>query len=169
MVTFNLSYTAPINPPDVETKLTISQVWACINSKVRHAEKFVPAIVNTEILSESATDGAGLVLERRVTFAPGGHPAGAKDAVETCKFYEPCRVDFVSADGSIITNVVSVGPSGKSDDLHYTYVFEWRHPGIEANSSEAESQKEADWKTARLAVESTIETMRRLVRESAIL
>ena len=146
MVTFNLAYTAPINPPGAEPVLSQAQIWECISRKVIHAEQFVPAITKTEVLSESTSEGGGIVLQRRITFAPGGHPAGAESAVETCKFFEPCRVDFIAADGSVIINAVSLGSSGKPEDLNYTYIFEWRHPNIEAHSREAETQKEADWK-----------------------
>ncbi|KAL8996035.1 MAG: hypothetical protein Q9169_004347 [Polycauliona sp. 2 TL-2023] len=141
MVVFNMSYTAPINRPGLPT-LTSTQIWTCVDRKVHHAEQFVPAIVHTEVLSESATE-----LKRRVTFAPNGHPAGAKDAVETCKIYEPCRVDFIAADGSTITNAVSIG---SGSDLYYTYIFEWRHPEIKEGSDEAGRQKEADWKVCIL-------------------
>jgi hypothetical protein len=146
MVTFNLSYTAPINAPGIEPVLTHSQIWKCIDLKVRHAEQFVPAIANTEVLSESTAEGGGVVLNRRITFAPGAHPAGTKEAIERCKFYEPCRVDFVAADGSIITNAISLSSTGKPEDLYFTYIFEWRHPSMEAHSSGAIAQEEADWK-----------------------
>ena len=145
MVVFNMSYTAPINRPGLPV-LTSSQIWTCIDRKVRHAEQFVPAIVNTEVLSESPTE-----LKRRVTFAPNGHPAGAKDALETCKLHEPCRVDFVALDGSIITNAVSVGPGNDDSDLYYSYIFEWRHPELDDGSAKAIAQKEADWKVRKAA------------------
>ncbi|KAL8653734.1 MAG: hypothetical protein Q9210_001921 [Variospora velana] len=162
MVVFNMAYTAPINRSGLPV-LTPTQIWTCMERKVRHAEQFVPAIVNTEVLSESRTE-----LERRVTFAPDGHPAGAKDAVETCKMHEPCRVDFVAADGSTITNAVSVGPDGDGWNSYYTYIFEWRHPEINEGSVEAVDQKKADWKTTRLAVEATIDTMHKLVGEGLV-
>ncbi|KAK0665926.1 hypothetical protein QBC41DRAFT_257156 [Cercophora samala] len=169
MVTFNLSYTAPINPPNASPILTQSQIWACIKLKVRHAEQFVPAITNTEILSESTKGETTVSLIRRVTFAPGGHPAGAESAVETCRFFEPCRVDFVGADGSAIINAVSRGPpGGEAHELYYTYIFEWRHPDLEAGSEAAGRQEEADWVTTQLAVNATIATMRRMVREGVV-
>ncbi|KAI4235393.1 MAG: hypothetical protein LQ349_003192 [Xanthoria aureola] len=62
--------------------------------------------------------------------------------------YEPCRVDFVAADGSTITNAISVGPGGDDWNSYYTYIFEWRHPDIDEGSAEAALQKDADWKTA---------------------
>ncbi|KAI0123265.1 hypothetical protein BJ170DRAFT_713397 [Xylariales sp. AK1849] len=163
MVVFNLSYTAPINEPGVEPVLSQEQVWSCIHRKVRHAEEFVSAIRSTEIFSKSVSELGNLVLERRLTFDPSTHPAGAEYATETCKFYEPCRVDFVSTTGSVITNIVSAGPTRKPEDLLYTYVFQWLHPEIETGSPEAERQEEADWKMTKIAVISTIETMRRLI------
>ncbi|CAP65899.1 uncharacterized protein PODANS_5_11020 [Podospora anserina S mat+] len=150
MATFNLSYTAPINPPGASPVLTQSQIWECIKRKVRHAEHFVPAITKTEILSESKEGETVVSLKRRITFAPGGHPAGAENAVETCHFFEPCRVDFVGADGSAIINAVSRGPGVEAQDLNYTYIFEWRHPELEAGSEEAAKQREADWAVSAL-------------------
>ncbi|CAO1601219.1 hypothetical protein XANCAGTX0491_004886 [Xanthoria calcicola] len=81
--------------------------------------------------------------------------------------YEPCRVDFVAADGSTITNAISVGPGGDDWNSYYTYIFEWRHPDIDEGSAEAALQKDADWKTTKLAVEATIDTMHKLVAEGA--
>ncbi|KAG2419499.1 hypothetical protein HFD88_004295 [Aspergillus terreus] len=160
MVVFNLSYTAPINRPG-SPALTQDQIWKCVDLKVRHAEKFVPAIVRTELLSESAGE-----LTRRITFAPGGHPSGKTDAVETCRLFAPTRVDFIAADGSTIINAVSVGVDG---NYYYTYIFEWRHPEIaEGSMKEAEAQRSADWETTKLAVEATIETMHRLVKEGVV-
>ncbi|EER29456.1 hypothetical protein D8B26_003999 [Coccidioides posadasii str. Silveira] len=187
MVVFNMSYTAPINQKG-RRSLTASQIWECIERKVRNAEQFVSAIINTEILSESATE-----VTRRVTFAPHGHPAGAAEAVETCRMYKPCRVDFVAADGSTITNAVSVGPGG-DEEFYYTYIFEWHHPEIAEGTPEASAQRIADWKvcrrrltehfasshpklishiygssqTTKLAVEATIDTMHRLVAEGEV-
>ncbi|KAK2879440.1 hypothetical protein FQN49_000875 [Arthroderma sp. PD_2] len=163
MVVFNMSFTAPINQQGRPT-LTASQAWNCVAFKVRHAEKFVPAIVKTEILSQSSTE-----VKRRVKFAPGGHPAGNQYAEETCRLYEPCRVDFVSADGSVITNAISAGSGRDGEDLYYTYIFEWRHPEIMEDTAEADAQREADWKTTRLAVSATIDAMHRLVAEGSIL
>ncbi|KAF2964216.1 hypothetical protein GQX73_g9358 [Xylaria multiplex] len=169
MVTFNLSYTVPINIPGTQPLLTQSQVWECMKRKVRNASDFVAGITKTEILSETITPDGGLVIERRVTFAPRFHPAGAEDAVETCKLYEPCRIDFVAADGSTITSVVSSGPTAKPEDLHYTYVFEWRHKHIEDyNSDEAVTQRGVDWDITQATVNITVDTMRRLVREGVV-
>ncbi|KAI0539687.1 hypothetical protein GGR58DRAFT_499922 [Xylaria digitata] len=169
MVTFNLSYTVPVNISGTGPLLTQKQVWEYMKRKVRNASDFVAGITKTEILSEAITPDGAVVIERKVTFAPGFHPAGAKDAVETCKLYEPCRIDFVAVDGSTITSIVSSGPTAKPEDLHYTYVFEWRHKYIEDyNSEEAVTQRGIDWKITQATVNGTVDTMRRLVREGIV-
>lgn len=54
-----MSYTEPINPSSVEHKLNRAQAWAYMELKVRYASRFVDAIVETEVLSESISyDGA---------------------------------------------------------------------------------------------------------------
>ncbi|KAI1367016.1 hypothetical protein F5Y08DRAFT_337087 [Xylaria arbuscula] len=146
MVTFNLSYTIPVNGPGLEPKLSQTQVWNCMKHKVRNASDFIAGITKTEILSEANTPDGATVIVRKVNFAPGFHPSGAMDAVESCKLYEPCRIDFVAADGSTITSVVSLGPTAKPEDLHFTYIFEWRHENIEdVSSGKAVTQREIDW------------------------
>lgn len=53
--------------------------------------------------------------------------------------------------------------SGGADGLYMTYVFEWRHPGVEGE--ELEKLKVKEQGMSRMAIEGTIEAMRGLVRE----
>jgi hypothetical protein len=144
MVSLNLAYTAPINRPGQLPVLTQSQVWAGLQRKVRHAEEFVPLIVACEVVSETtpavnAVDSDQVpAITRLVTFRSGSGPkADGTSVEEVCKLYAPCRVDFHQEDGSKIANYVSQGPSGEADDLFMTYVFEWRHPDVQAGSDKA--------------------------------
>jgi hypothetical protein len=186
MVVFNLAYTAPINRPD-QSVLTWKQVWAGLQRKVRHAQEFVPLIIKCDVVSEEVAKGAEdvTVVTRNVVFKDGNGPkADGEPVQEICKEYPPCRIDFHQENGTKIANYVSQGPSGQADDLFMTYVFEWRHPGVEAESEQA-SKMEAqhkkvsfcsswakydadDVQTAKMAVESSIETIRRLVSEGKI-
>ncbi|KAI1807075.1 DUF1857-domain-containing protein [Daldinia bambusicola] len=165
MVTFNLSYTAPINPSDASPTLTISQVWAGLQRKVRRAQDFVPIIEECNVLSEEPSQETGnLTIIREVRFAAGKEPNSASKGglvKETCIHYPPCRVDFGQPDGSNISNIVSEGPDG---ELFMTYAFEWRYPGVEKGSEEAKKLEERSWKTAKLAVHGSIDTIRRLVK-----
>jgi len=63
----------------------------------------------------------------------------------------------------VISNIVSDGPGGTEQDLQMTYVFEWKHPDIEAGSPEEKEWREKRKQMAKLAVNSTIESLRKLV------
>ena len=57
----------------------------------------------------------------------------------------------------IVTNIISDGPKGTAEDLHMTYVFEWRHPEIEADSAEAKELHTKHAGRAKMAVDKSIE------------
>lgn len=169
MVTFNLAYTAPINPADAPSTLTLSQVWAGLQRKVRRAQDFVPIIDLCNVLSEENVQGTGnLKITREVRFKAGSEPgagSGGKLVKEVCVHFAPCRVDFEQPDGSTISNIVSTGPDG---ELLMTYAFEWRYPDVSEGSEEAKTLEEKSWKTAKMAVHGTIDTVRRLVKDGEI-
>jgi len=166
-VTINLAYTAPINPAGASPVLTQAQVWAGLQRKVRRAFEFVPIIKTCNILSEeNAPTTKQHTIVREVQFAPGQGPkAGGQPVKETCLHFPPCRVDFQQEDGSTISNVVSKGQDG---ELWMTYVFEWRHAEVQEGSAEAKELEEKHWKTAKIAVEGSIDTIRRLVKEGEL-
>lgn len=136
MVTIHLATTVAVNAPGVSPVLSQAQVFAGFQRKIRQPEEFVLAIAKSEVLSD--VDG---VVKRRVTFkapsAPGtgGHPA---EVLETCTELAPSRVDYVLDNGSTVLNIVSVGTSGKPEDLYVTYVFSWKHDDLEAGSAAAQ-------------------------------
>lgn len=164
MPVLNLGYTAPVNRPGQTPVLTLDQVWAGLQRKVRHAHEFVPVIVGCEVLEETKKkimpqhqaqrhqpqpgdqhqEAQHDVVEevlRRVTFAPGAR-SGLKggggshgDTVrERCELRAPCRVDFRQEDGTTISNFVT---RGSGDELFLTYVFEWRvDAGIDYDGDE---------------------------------
>ncbi|KAI1378561.1 DUF1857-domain-containing protein [Hypoxylon crocopeplum] len=166
MVTLNLAYTAPINPSGATPTLTPAQVWAGLQRKVRRAQDFVPIIEACTVVSEETVANTGnLKVVREVRFAAGSEPAGGALVREACIHLAPCRVDFEQPDGSSISNIVSRGPDGA---LLMTYAFEWRYPGVEEGSAEAQALEERSWKTAKMAVHGSIDTIRRLVRDSEI-
>ncbi|KAK4113158.1 DUF1857-domain-containing protein [Canariomyces notabilis] len=164
MVLINLGYTAPINRPGESPVLTIDQVWAGLQRKVRYAQEFVPLIVGCEVLSEEKDPAAEEVdvITRRVTFAEKAGPMSGRIVTEVCKLYAPCRVDFVQEDGSKITNCVTRGESGEPGDLYLTYIFEWRHPNVAEGSEEAQWLEGEHRKTAGTAVEGSIATIREM-------
>ncbi|KAK0702827.1 hypothetical protein B0H67DRAFT_637878 [Lasiosphaeris hirsuta] len=185
MVVFNLGYTAPINPSGASPILTPSQIWAGLQRKVRHAEEFVPLFSTCEVLSEEppATEEEPYTIIRLVTVRPGAGPPGGSPASRAgsggppgggpptgqirnvCKLYAPSRVDFLREDGTKFSNYVTQGPSGEETDMSMTYVFEWRHPGVQAGSEIAKRMEAGHKKTAREAVEQTIKRIRELVVE----
>ncbi|KAK8044355.1 hypothetical protein PG993_004379 [Apiospora rasikravindrae] len=164
MVTINLAYTAPINPAGASPTLTPTQIWRGLERKVRAAQEFVPLITSCTVLSETTPEKTGnFTITREVVFK--SQPD--QPVREECVHYAPSRVDFAQADGSTISNVVSRDGQG---ELWMTYVFEWRHPGVEeeGNEKKVEELREGHWKTAKMAVEGSINTIRRLVKEGEI-
>ncbi|KAK4199468.1 hypothetical protein QBC40DRAFT_349368 [Triangularia verruculosa] len=171
MVTINIAYTAPINRPG-QTPLTTPQVWAGLVRKVRHAEEFVPAISSCTVDSESKNADGQAVITRYVNFgqaAPMPSSGGERGEVrEVCTLFPPHRVDFVQDDGTKVWNYVSQGPGREGEDLYLTYVFEARDAGL-VEGSEGAVDLEGRFKaTAKKAVESSIETIRRLVGEGKL-
>ncbi|KAK3989050.1 hypothetical protein QBC44DRAFT_94988 [Cladorrhinum sp. PSN332] len=161
MPTINLGYTAPINPPSAEPVLTLPQIWAGLQRKVRHAEQFVPLIKSCAVESETQSEAGNTVITRVVDFGNnlGLQQKDGKLVREVCTLYPPVRVDFLQEDGTKIGNYVSEGQDG---GLWMTYVFEWR-------VEEGEEGVEARFKqTAKMAVEKSIETIRRLVKEGQL-
>ncbi|CAL3964095.1 unnamed protein product [Diplocarpon coronariae] len=154
-LTNNVAFTAMLNPPGALPILTRAQVWAMLQLKIRSAETFVPkAIKSTTVLSKTTDAASGNeVTVREVTFCENH-----KVVKEVVTAYEDIRVEFEQPDGSHVSNVVSEGAEG---ELYLTYVFEWRHPGIQVE--ELRALKEKEGKLGRMAVEGTIEAMRSLV------
>ncbi|KAI0023730.1 hypothetical protein F4780DRAFT_20342 [Xylariomycetidae sp. FL0641] len=161
MVTINLAYTAPINPAGSAPVLNQAQVWAGLEKKVRRAQDFVPVIEACAVLAETTLPSGDLQVQREVRFR-----GREEDPVhEVCTHFAPCRVVFEQKDGSTITNVISKGREG---ELLMSYVFEWRHPQVVEGSEEAGELEQQHWKTAKMAVESSIDTIRRMVQEGTI-
>ncbi|PSN68864.1 DUF1857-domain-containing protein [Corynespora cassiicola Philippines] len=162
MPTFHLSYTARINPAGASPTLTYPQIWTGLQRKIRHAEEFVPVIQGCEVLSDEAG-----VVKRKVQFKPGAG-AASDTAVEVVRSFYPSWVDFVQEDGATIRNIVADGPSGELDDLHMTYMFEIRRPDLKEGSAEAEQELKRLKGMAKNAVESSIVTIREMVKDGRI-
>lgn len=62
----------------------------------------------------------------------------------------------------MISNIVSEGPGGTEQDLNMTYFFEWRHPEVEAGGADEEELTIKCRGMAKMAVNGTIETLRKL-------
>ena len=151
-----VAYTAPINPPSAEPKLTEPQIWALLRRKTRRAEDFVGgAILNTEVISEAKDTQGRPVTTRMVTFRQGDRRV--EEVVTT--FY-PVKVEFQQPDGSHIANIISRGPD---DELFLTYTFEWVHPGLD-DAALAE-KRVVEQNMAKHSVESTISAMRAMVSD----
>lgn len=78
------------------------------------------------------------------------------------------QVDFHQTDGSVISNIISDGPSGKPEDLYMTYAFQWLHPDVEAGGAKEKELMESHKAMAKMAVDKSIEAIRRLVGEGKI-
>ena len=158
--TNNLAFTAPLNPPNTPTRLTIPQIWAGLLLKCRSAETFVPAAIqSTTVLSDTIDPKTGnTVVVREVLFRES-----QRRVKEVVTAFEPCRVEFEQPDGSRVSNVVSEGADG---ELYLTYIFEWRHPGLSKEELKDALVKEKGM--SRQAVEGTINVLRRLVEEGKL-
>ncbi|KAJ3580200.1 hypothetical protein NPX13_g361 [Xylaria arbuscula] len=164
MVTFNVAYTAPVNRAGATPTLTQAQVWEGLKLKVKRAQDFVPVITGCEVLSEETLPTGELQVTREAIFAPvNGNPG--RTVKEVCVHYEPCRVVFKQEDGSSVMNLISTRPDG---GLLLSYVFEWRHPNVEAGSEKASQLEAAHWEMAKVAVESSLNTIRSMVAEGKI-
>ena len=162
----NLAYTAPINPPSAEPKLTIAQIWRGLELKIRAGQDFVGgALLSTDVISESHDDKGRPVTVREVVFRDGG-----RRVKETCIAFEPNKVEFHQPNGAKVENVVSQGAGEEGVDLYMTYAFEWLHPEFDGENVKQQlaeaSQKES--KIAKMAVEETIRVMRQMVRDGKI-
>lgn len=151
-----VAYTAPINPPSAEPKLTEAQIWALLRRKIRRAEDFVGgAILETEVVSETKDTQERPVTTRMVTFREGNRRV--EEVVTT--FY-PVKVEFKQPNGSHIANIVSRGPG---DELYLTYTFDWVHPDLDDGA--LAEKRIVEQGMAKHSVESTIAAMRKMVAD----
>ncbi|KAK7532326.1 uncharacterized protein J3D65DRAFT_636467 [Phyllosticta citribraziliensis] len=181
-ITIHTAYTAPVNastnnnnpsstpssngtpmsssPPSPSfPRLSHAHLWAGLQRKVRRAQDFVPAIVACEVERE---EQGGRVVERWVRFKEG------REVRERCVAVGGWKVDFQQPDGSTITNLISTGAGGQ-DDLYLTYIFEWRHPELSADASDEIAKLQAKHDAmAKMAVEKSIESIRKMVAEGVI-
>lgn len=99
MVSINIAYTAPVNRPSQTPVLTVPQLWAALQHKIRHAEVFVPVIASTEIIEEHVDEKKGVpVVTREVVFKEGARPPiadGEGKVREVCWEHAPCKVRFL--------------------------------------------------------------------------
>ncbi|KAK3900992.1 hypothetical protein C8A05DRAFT_16775 [Staphylotrichum tortipilum] len=175
MPVVNLGFSAPINPPGATPILTPSQVWTGLCAKVRHANLFVPLITACEVLSEDSSNPDEPVVTRRVTFnrtwaatAQGKEvaPGGETVVTEVCRLHEPARIDFEQEDGTRIGNFVTVDKDG---GLVMTYVFEWKVKGEVAEETVARFRQVSWVFTAKMAVEGSIDTIRKIVTGEVVI
>ena len=72
------------------------------------------------------------------------------------------KVDFWQPDGALITNTVSDGPGLTEDDMHMTYTFELRYPEVKEGSDEYKKKVEEHKKLAQMAVQKSLDSMRKM-------
>ncbi|SPJ74187.1 uncharacterized protein FTOL_03917 [Fusarium torulosum] len=164
MVVINLAYSAPINPSGATPVLTEAQIWNGLKRKVHHADEFVAPIIDCHVISEEQTE-TGTKVTREVRFDKGTRGDQSELVKEIVYEFEPSRVDFHQPDGSNIFNLVSVDQDG---NLIMTFAFEWRHSEIAVDSEQVKELREKYFKMAKGAVEGSIDTIRRLVKEGEL-
>jgi len=98
----HLAYTASINDGKPEPRLTIPQVWAGLQRKIRAAQEFVPAIISTEVVEEKTDEKKGTpIVVREVVFKEG-----IRKVREECYEYAPIKVGQQNELGLFIEPVV---------------------------------------------------------------
>jgi len=98
----HLAYTASINDGKPEPRLTIPQVWAGLQRKIRAAQEFVPAIISTEVVEEKTDEKKGTpIVVREVVFKEGN-----RKVREECYEYAPIKVGQQNELGLFIEPVV---------------------------------------------------------------
>lgn len=78
------------------------------------------------------------------------------------------QIDFHQPNGSVISNIVSDGPSGEVEDMYMTYTFSWLHPELKDGDPKIQEVTQRSKAMAKMAVEGSIDTVRRLVKEGRL-
>ncbi|MCJ1394673.1 hypothetical protein MMC18_007553 [Xylographa bjoerkii] len=152
--------TLPINPPSSSPILTIPQIWAGLIVKCKGPQHFVAAMSDCRVTSESATQ-----IVRVITVGKDGmmgSPPGT-ELRERIELAEPMKADFHMDNGTLISNIVSVGGQGP-DDLYMTFTFDVVAPeGTDTKSEQAKIEQ-----TGLATVGHTIDVIRGLVKEGKL-
>jgi hypothetical protein len=78
-------------------------------------------------------------------------------------------VEFRTETGTIINNILSIGPNGAEErDIYLTFTFEWQFPEVEAGSAEEEEKRHIWTVEAQKAVHGTIEVIRQLAKDGQL-
>jgi len=155
----NFAATRLVNPPGIEPKLSLEQLWAGIRKKAREPKGFVPSVVSCSVVEDSANK-----VVREVVFRNEGN-AGETKLTEHITFYEPVCAIFCSEgkEKLYITNLISFD---KENNLQLTFSFLGGYPGGE-DPGPSVSLEEMSQKVG-LVVEKTIEVVRDLIREGVL-
>ncbi|KAL9110321.1 MAG: hypothetical protein Q9227_005052 [Pyrenula ochraceoflavens] len=150
-----VAFTTPINPPGVSPRLSVEQVWLGLQRKFLAGQDFFPDLVSdTQILSKSTTKHGLPLTVIEATFK--GDHAKMK---ETCIEYAPMKVELLQANGNKVENVISRDATGA---LYLTFAFEWLHHELTSDEMRKDEQ------LAQLAVELTLEVMRKMARDGRL-
>ncbi|KAF1940771.1 DUF1857-domain-containing protein [Clathrospora elynae] len=161
MVKLNAAYTSKINPAGATPVLTLAQVWAGLERKIRFPHEFIPVIESCTVLEDK--DG---VLTREVTFKEGVREK--RTVKEICRGFWPAWVDFEQEDGTHIHNIIADGPSGGPEDMTLTFVFEVKMPHLEAGTEETDKEYQRLKSMGKMGVESSINAVREMVKDGRI-
>jgi Domain of unknown function (DUF1857) len=120
-----VAYTAPINPSGASPSLSLDQIWAALELKIRSGETFVgSAIASTAVLGTGHTAEGLAYIDREITFRDGN-----RKVKEHCVKFEPMKVEFIQPDGTRVMNIVSQGTGGETD-LYMTASFLSLRPSL---------------------------------------
>jgi len=156
--------TLPINPEGASPVLTLDQVWAGLDLKVRKPELFLPVIDTCKVLED---DGESVLREVQFKKGQGPFDVPVQERITHIKPLSNTTgsgVETFSTVGttSRVLNIVSTG--GSESELYMTFTFEWEHKEIQAGSTEALEKQKNYQIGAPKAVGGTVAKIREMVK-----
>ncbi|KAJ5605708.1 hypothetical protein N7510_008489 [Penicillium lagena] len=162
MVILNVAYSEPVNCSDPSTpSLTQEQIWKGLELKARRPQDFIPSFDDSRVIEERE-NGCYILREAHVASNLRGSPMAGKWSREECRLHKPVMSQFTLPGGSIIQNILSMGPD---QVLYLTFTYQWNFPNIEPETQEAQQAWEDHMKIAISSVQGTIRALRKLAEE----
>ncbi|PMD52478.1 DUF1857-domain-containing protein [Hyaloscypha bicolor E] len=156
--------TAPVNSPGVSPVITMKQLWAGLELKVRYPQLFLAVIDTCDVLEDD-----GETVLREVKFKDVGMaPVIGPKVQEKITSIAPISVHFLFPSMGNASKVLNIVSSGMDGELLLTFTFEWEHKEIEEGSEEAVKKQNQYQETAPRGVAGTISAIRQMVKDGKL-
>ncbi|KFY27353.1 hypothetical protein V493_03542 [Pseudogymnoascus sp. VKM F-4281 (FW-2241)] len=132
--------------------------------KARRPQDFIPSFDDSRVVEER-DDGSYIVREAHVASDLRESPVAGRWTREECRLYKPIMSHFTLPGGSIIQNILSVGPDMA---LYLIFTYQWKIHGIEPETKEAEKAQDDHMRIAVSSVQGTIRVLRKLAEEGKL-